>query len=93
LTAEGSGTVLEWIATDGSSWRVLRMCGVQGEFSPSGVLSFVDNKGDDSQCGVVSTTHKEDLKYRTGELTYIQNTQPITRNLEQKEEIEVLFQF
>lgn len=93
LTAEGSGLVLEWTAVNGATSGTLRMCGVQGNFSPLSTLSFVDNKSESSSCEVVSMIHEEELKYRTGDLTYIQNTQPITRNLEQREEIKVLFQF
>ena len=93
LTAEGSGLVLEWTAVDGATSGTLRLCGVQGIFTPSSVMSFTDNKGDVAPCEIDSILHEEELKYRSGELTYIQNTQPISRSIEQKEEIKVLFQF
>lgn len=93
LTAEGSGLVLEWTAVDGATSGTLRMCGVQGTFSAASLISFKDNKGETAQAQINTLLHAEELKYRSGELTYIQNTQPITRSIEQREEIKVLFQF
>jgi hypothetical protein len=93
LTAEASGLVLDWIAVDGATSGTLRLCGVQGQFAASSLISFRDNKGETAQTQIHSILHEDELKYRSGELTYIQNTQPITRSLEQREEIKVLFQF
>jgi len=93
LTAEGSGLVLEWTAVDGATSGTLRLCGTQGIFSEDSLITFTDNKDETAQCQIEAITHEGELKYRSGELTYIQNTQPITRNIEQREEIKVLFQF
>jgi hypothetical protein len=56
-------------------------------------IQFKDSNGVTSNAIVSGISHEEELKYRSGELIYIQNVQPITRSIEQREEIKVIFQF
>ena len=43
--------------------------------------------------GVVqSVQHLSELKYRSGEVLYIQNIKPIMRNIEQREEIKLVIE-
>ena len=42
---------------------------------------------------VTQVIHTGELKYRSGEVLYIQNMKPIQRNLEQREEIKIIIDF
>lgn len=91
-TTQGTGYVVEWDSPTGATQGTLRLYGVNGVFSGT-QISFADANGVSSNALVTSVLHEKELKYSSGELIYIQNVQPITRNIEQKEEIKVLFQF
>lgn len=91
--AQGTGLVVEWTPnSSGYTAGVLRLSGVKGSFNNTNI-SFSDTNSLTANAGIVKITHEEDLLYRSGQLIYIQNTQPIQRNIEQREEIKVLFQF
>ena len=93
-STNASGVVIDWNPdeTKPEYAGVLRMSGVEGQFSNT-QLQFINNSGSTANCLVSNVLHEEDLLYRSGQLMYIQNTQPIKRNIEQKEEIKILFQF
>jgi len=92
-TSKGSGYIVEWsISATGATQGTVRLYGNKGTFNGTHV-AFKDSNGLTSTAIVKAISHEEELKYRSGELIYIQNVQPITRNIEQKEEIKVLFQF
>ena len=42
---------------------------------------------------ITNILHVGELKYRSGETIYIQNTKPIQRGFEQKEEIKIVIDF
>lgn len=91
-TSYASGKVLEWTPIT-TTTGTLKLFGVQGSGFITGIgLTF--NYGNSTSTATInSVLHDSDLKYKTGELEYIQNTTPIVRNTYQKEEIKVLFQF
>lgn len=90
---QGTGIVVEWSYSQiGLTGGTLRLSGVKGSFDKT-IIEFVNSQSVTGNCNVISVSHEEELLYRSGELVYIQNTQPIKRNIEQKEEIKVLFQF
>jgi hypothetical protein len=91
-TTQGTGYVVEWSSATGATQGTLRLYGVDGVFSGTRI-AFTDSNGISANAIVTGISHEKELKYRSGELIYIQNVQPITRNIEQKEEIKVLFQF
>ena len=92
-TTQGTGLVVEWsYSSTGSTSGVLRLSGVKGSFNNT-FIQFSDSQGVTANSLIASVNHEEELLYRSGELIYIQNTQPIKRNIEQREEIKVLFQF
>lgn len=91
-TSQAKGYVVDWVSATGSTQGSLRLYGVEGTFLGTRV-QFKDSNGVTSNAIVTGVPHEEELKYRSGELIYIQNVQPITRNIEQKEEIKVIFQF
>ena len=92
-TTQGTGLVVEWSVNPvGSTGGTLRLSGVKGSFNNTN-LEFIDRGALTANAKVGTVLHEEELQYRSGELVYIQNTQPIKRNIEQREEIKVLFQF
>jgi len=92
-TTQGTGLVVEWsFSPVGATTGTLRLSGVKGTFTGT-QIEFKDSASSSANCLVNSVVHEEELLYRSGELIYIQNTQPIKRNIEQREEIKVLFQF
>jgi hypothetical protein len=91
-TTQGAGYVVSWSSATGATEGTLKLYGVDGVFTGTG-LSFTDANGITAKAVVTQVGHEKELKYRSGELIYIQNVQPITRNIEQREEIKVLFQF
>ena len=91
--AQGTGLVVEWTPNSaGYTGGVLRLSGVKGNFTNTNI-QFVDSSSLTANAATTNILHEEDLLYRSGQLVYIQNTQPIKRNIEQREEIKVLFQF
>lgn len=92
-TTQATGLVVEWsVAAVGSTSGTLRLSGAKGSFN-NAFIQFVDRGSQTANALVYSVPHEEELLYRSGEVVYIQNTQPIKRNIEQREEIKVLFQF
>lgn len=91
-TTQATGYVVEWSSATGSTQGSIRLYDVQGSFLGTQVR-FKDSNGTTSNAIVTGIPHEQELKYRSGELIYIQNVQPITRNIEQREEIKVIFQF
>ena len=91
--AQGTGLVVEWTPNSaGYTGGILRLSGVKGNFTNTNI-QFVDSSSLTANAATTNILHEEDLLYRSGQLVYIQNTQPIKRNIEQREEIKVLFQF
>jgi hypothetical protein len=91
-TTQGTGYVVDWTSVTGATQGTLRLYGVDGVFTGTRI-AFTDANGTSANAIVTGISHEKELKYRSGELIYIQNVQPITRSIEQKEEIKVLFQF
>lgn len=87
-----SAKVIEWSPLTDTS-GALKVFDVRGyEFLTNTGITF-DFGGQKSTANIVSVSHSGDLKYKSGELEYIQNTTAISRSYDQKEEIKVLFQF
>lgn len=92
-TTQGTGLVVEWsYSVTGSTSGVLRLSGVKGSFDNT-IVEFKDTTTATGNARITEIIHEEELLYRSGDLVYIQNTQPIRRNIEQREEIKILFQF
>ncbi len=91
-TTQGTGYVVEWSSATGSTQGAIKLHAVEGTFLGT-QIQFKDSNGVTSNAIVSGISHEEELKYRSGELIYIQNVQPITRSIEQREEIKVIFQF
>lgn len=93
VTTQATGLVVEWSQSSINPENgLLRLSGVKGSFNNT-FIQFSNSQGVTANALVTNVVHEEELLYRSGELIYIQNTQPIKRNIEQREEIKVLFQF
>lgn len=92
----GNGYIIDWAPATGGTSGVLRLTGVQGivatghsvdyvSFVPTGLTAVVD-------ATVQSVSHRGEMKYASGEVLYIQNINPIVRDLEQREEIKLVIE-
>lgn len=91
----GNGYVIDWTIPTGTTSGTLRLSGVQGTvLTGQNIDYWVMTSG---TTGTVSATisditHQGELKYRSGEVLYIQNVNPITRDIEQREEIKLVIE-
>ena len=92
----GIGYITDWVPATGGTNGAMRLSGVQGTvlagqlveyqtFGPSGTIDTVSGT-------IPSVTHMSELKYRSGEVLYIQNIKPVMRNIEQREEIKLVIE-
>jgi hypothetical protein len=92
----GNGYIVDWIHVTGSTGE-LKLVGVQGKVAVGQSFDYagIGASGTDVIVnGVVnSVNHLSDLRYMSGEVLYIQNIKPITRNLEQREEMKLIVEF
>jgi hypothetical protein len=91
-TAYASGKVVDWTPVT-TTTGTLKLFDVRGSGFLSGIgLTFTYADGNYTAT-IVSVGHVGDFEYKSGNLEYIQNMNPIARNASQREEIKVLFQF
>lgn len=86
-----SGYVLEWTPSDSGATGELRLLGAQGTFE-EGMMTTYGTDGE-FDASLTSVVHTGELKYRSGEILYIQNVKPIQRSPDQKEEIKIVIDF
>ena len=86
------GTVVEWATATGATNGSLLLSGVNGTFA-SGMTSSYEYAGNAYEANVVAVTQEPDLKYRSGEVSYIQNIRPVQRDGDQREEIKIVINF
>lgn len=88
-TGSANGYVMDWSSsgTTGTT-GTLRISGAQGIFRAGMTAAYGMDTATVSQ-----VIHMGELKYRSGEILYIQNMKPIKRDLEQKEEIKIVIDF
>jgi len=92
----GNGYVIDW-EISGTTAGTLRITGVQGSvLTGQSVSYYVASDGSTASPAYVSRistiSHRGELKYRSGEILYIQNVNPILRDLEQREEIKLVIE-
>jgi hypothetical protein len=91
-TAYASGKVVDWTPVT-TTTGTLKLFDVRGSGFLSGIgLTFTYADGNYTAT-IASVGHVGDFEYKSGNLEYIQNMNPIERNASQREEIKVLFQF
>jgi len=79
-----TGKVVDWSATSGST-GVLTLNDVRGSFSTGGFSGSANH-------GITAISLPE-LKVGSGEVLYIENIRPVTRGIEQDEEIKIMIGF
>lgn len=87
-TAQANGYVMSWAVGGSGTTGELRLLGVQGNLVTG--MSLPYGSSDEWSATVDSILHVGELKYRSGEILYIQNMKPIKRSYEQKEEIKIV---
>jgi hypothetical protein len=91
-TGSANGYVMDWNLGGTGSTGTLRVSGTQGIFR-MGMTASYGLTTDTNLATVTQVIHTGELKYRSGEVLYIQNMKPIQRNLEQREEIKIIIDF
>lgn len=91
-TGSANGYVMDWTLGGTGSTGTLRVSGTQGLFL-AGMTASYGLTTDPNLASVTQVLHTGELKYRSGEVLYIQNMKPIQRDLEQREEIKIVIDF
>lgn len=87
----GVGKVIDWSAGASGTTGYLRILGTTGNFSVGNKILY--NNSSTTGSSISSVISTPDILYHSGEIMYIQNIRPITRSIEQKEEIKLIIQF
>lgn len=85
-TGTANGYVMSWSPGASGITGELRLLGVRGNF----VLGMQTAYDNGAIAQITGISHIGELKYRSGEILYIQNMKPIKRSYEQKEEIKIV---
>lgn len=93
----GNGYVIDWTAGSGATNGTIRLAGVQGSLAVGQTFGYyVQTDGttvtNSTVSGIESISHRGEFKYRTGDVLYIQNVNPILRDIEQREEIKLVIE-
>jgi hypothetical protein len=96
-STEGNGYIVDWNPVTGGTSGVLRLAGVQGDIVKGQLIDYTTLGASGTTVtisgSILSVNHLGELKYRSGEVLYIQNIKPIQRDLEQREEIKLVIDF
>lgn len=92
-TANANGYVVDWSAVTAGTSGTIRLTGTQGQFVAGMTAEYRVSNTESAVAEVTSVDHVGELKYRSGEILYIQNMKPIQRNTGQKEEIKIVIDF
>ena len=91
-----SGHIVDWISALGGTNGTMLLSGVHGSVLTGQNVTYAEygltGALIDKEALVQSIDHLSDLKYRSGEVLYIQNIKPISRNIEQREEIKLVIE-
>ena len=91
-TSQGFGKVLDWEYISGIEGNLTLFSTQNSGFTVGSGLTFAYDTTQIGSSTISAINHIEDLQYKTGELEYIQNTNAISRNIDQREEIKILFE-
>jgi hypothetical protein len=91
-TSFANGYVMDWKQESGTT-GTLRISGTQGKFYQGMTVNYKSSAGLTHNGTVSSILHTGELVYRSGDILYIQNTKPIQRRFDQKEEIKIVIDF
>lgn len=88
-----NGYVMSWSPGVSGTTGTVRLTGTQGKFVTGMLVEYNIDSNLTSSAEVTDVIHEAELKYRSGDILYIQNVKPIQRGLEQKEEIKIVINF
>jgi len=92
-TSSANGYIMDWSAGTSGTTGTLRISGTQGRFYVGMTTPYYVSPTLTASAQVTQVLHTGELKYRSGEILYIQNMKPIQRGFEQKEEIKIVIDF
>jgi len=87
-TNSANGYVMDWSVGASGTTGILRVSGTQGN-----IVAGMTSNYSDGVASVTTVLHTGELKYRSGDILYIQNMKPIQRGFEQKEEIKIVIDY
>lgn len=90
-TSSANGYVMDWQRTSGATGNLI-VAGTQGTFVPGMTFGYVSGRNE-AVSTITAVVHEGDLVYRSGEILYIQNMNPVQRSPDQKEEIKIVIEF
>jgi hypothetical protein len=88
------GTVVEYAisSTSATGTAEMLLSGVNGTFAVGMTATYTYGTSQ-YVASITGVEHTPDLKYRSGEVSYIQNIRPVQRSDEQKEEFKIVINF
>ena len=92
-TTAANGYVMDWQSGVSGTTGTIRLTGTQGKFVQGMQVGYRLDGVVGASATINEIIHTAELKYRSGEILYIQNMKPILRGNEQKEEIKIVINF
>jgi hypothetical protein len=89
-TVQGTGVVVSW-ETSGATGTISLLM-TDGEISTGNIIPYVNSSDNTVNSLVSSIVEYPALKYRSGQVQYIQNMRPIVRSETQEEEIKLIIE-
>lgn len=86
----GMGSVVNWI--NNGATGSLSVIFESGELQSGNLVPYTNSAGNMVNSLISSTIRQPDLKYRSGQVQYIQNMRPIVRAETQEEEIKLIIE-
>ena len=86
-----SARVLDWDGVDGALSATLHLTNISGLFETAKGIVYTSENNGITTGGISGVAYLPSFVSGSGELVYIQNMNPITRDPEQKEEIKIIF--
>jgi len=87
-----TGIIVDWVPGSGGATGSVVLSSVNGSFAV-GLTTNYTYEEELFSATITGVSYYPDLKYHSGEVSYIQNIKPIERNDEQREEIKLLITF
>lgn len=92
-TGSANGYVVAWESGASGTTGRIRLSGTQGKFLVGMTAAYPASPTTEAVATISAVLSEAELKYRSGEVLYIQNMKPIQRGAEQKEEIKIVIDF
>lgn len=90
-----NGYIIDWTPVTGGTSGVLRLAGVRGSIVAGQSVDYVTSANGltfSVLASVQGVSHSGEFKYASGDVLYIQNINPVSRDLEQREEVKLVIE-